>query len=242
MLGIFWSGWWLWAALLFWLGRVNAEPLDQITTLDPTRCGLAFLMIVIFYIGLHACSVHDSCAMKKIISLLFIVSILLTSCGTSTPTGTEESAAYATKTPRVEPTRVVTTNIKVREDALKGLEISVWHPWYGVESSLFDSLVKDFNETNEWGIKVSTESQVNFTNVYENVTASLPTAEKPDLVIALPEHALKWDADGVVTDLTPYVEDPLYGMDSSDIPAVFWDQDRSGEKRVAIPAQRNARF
>jgi membrane-associated protease RseP (regulator of RpoE activity) len=48
VLGIFWSGWWLWAVLLFWLGRVHAEPLDQITTLDPTRRGLAFLMIVIF--------------------------------------------------------------------------------------------------------------------------------------------------------------------------------------------------
>lgn len=48
VMGFFWSGWWLWAALLFWLGRVNAEPLDQITTLDPTRRGLAFFMIVVF--------------------------------------------------------------------------------------------------------------------------------------------------------------------------------------------------
>jgi membrane-associated protease RseP (regulator of RpoE activity) len=50
VLGIFWSGWWIWAALLFWLGRVNAEPLDQITTLDSTRQGLGFLMIVIFFL------------------------------------------------------------------------------------------------------------------------------------------------------------------------------------------------
>jgi membrane-associated protease RseP (regulator of RpoE activity) len=48
VLGIFWSGWWLWAVLLFWLGRVNAEPLDQITTLDPTRRLIAFAMIIIF--------------------------------------------------------------------------------------------------------------------------------------------------------------------------------------------------
>ncbi|MBI5841545.1 MAG: site-2 protease family protein [Chloroflexi bacterium] len=47
-LGFFWSGWWLWAVLLFWLGRVNAEPLDQITTLDPARRGVAALVIVIF--------------------------------------------------------------------------------------------------------------------------------------------------------------------------------------------------
>jgi membrane-associated protease RseP (regulator of RpoE activity) len=48
VLGFFWSGWWLWAALLFWLGRVNAEPLDQITPLDPARRMVARLVIVIF--------------------------------------------------------------------------------------------------------------------------------------------------------------------------------------------------
>ncbi len=46
--GFFWSGWWLWAALLFWLGRVHAQPLDQITTLDPTRRLIAYTMILVF--------------------------------------------------------------------------------------------------------------------------------------------------------------------------------------------------
>jgi len=48
ILGFFWSGWWLWAFLLFWLGRVNAETLDQITQLDPKRRLVAFLVIVLF--------------------------------------------------------------------------------------------------------------------------------------------------------------------------------------------------
>lgn len=48
VLGFFWSGWWLWAVLLFWLGRVNAQPMDQITTLDPTRQLIAYAMIVVF--------------------------------------------------------------------------------------------------------------------------------------------------------------------------------------------------
>ena len=109
-------------------------------------------------------------------------------------------------------------------------------------SSLFDTFVKEFNSQNEWGIIATSQSQVNFTNIYETVTASLPTAEKPDLVIALPEHALEWDADGVVTDLTPYAEDPKYGIDSNDIPFAFWNQDVTSEARVAIPAQRTAKF
>ncbi|HRQ25061.1 MAG TPA: site-2 protease family protein, partial [Anaerolineales bacterium] len=49
-LGFFWSGWWLWAALLFWLGRVNAQPLDQITTLDPARRMVAYAMMLVFFL------------------------------------------------------------------------------------------------------------------------------------------------------------------------------------------------
>jgi len=48
VLGLFWSGWILWAVLLFWLGRVHAQPLDQITPLDPARRALAFGMILVF--------------------------------------------------------------------------------------------------------------------------------------------------------------------------------------------------
>jgi len=48
VLGFFWSGWWLWALMLFWLGRVNAQILDQITPLDSRRKMVAVLVIVLF--------------------------------------------------------------------------------------------------------------------------------------------------------------------------------------------------
>lgn len=48
LLGFVWSGWWLWAFLVFVFGRVHAEPLDQITKLDPTRRALAWLGLLIF--------------------------------------------------------------------------------------------------------------------------------------------------------------------------------------------------
>ena len=47
-LGFVWNGWWLWAALIFFLGRVYAEPLDQITTLDPRRRAVAVLGLIVF--------------------------------------------------------------------------------------------------------------------------------------------------------------------------------------------------
>ena len=53
LLGFFWTGWWLWSFLLFFLvGRTHAEPLDQITPLDPRRKALAVMMLVIFLLVL----------------------------------------------------------------------------------------------------------------------------------------------------------------------------------------------
>lgn len=50
LLGLAWSGWWLWAFLLLFLGRVYAEPLDQITGLDQKRKMVAILGIIIFFL------------------------------------------------------------------------------------------------------------------------------------------------------------------------------------------------
>ena len=50
-LGLFWNGWWIWAVLLLWLGRVHAEPLDQITPLDLNRRAVAALVILIVGCG-----------------------------------------------------------------------------------------------------------------------------------------------------------------------------------------------
>jgi membrane-associated protease RseP (regulator of RpoE activity) len=47
-LGFFWPTWFLWAALIFFFGRIYAEPLDQITELDTKRKVLATLVLVIF--------------------------------------------------------------------------------------------------------------------------------------------------------------------------------------------------
>ena len=48
LLGTVWSGWWLWAFLIFLLGRSHAEPLDQITSLDSRRKALAVFGLVVF--------------------------------------------------------------------------------------------------------------------------------------------------------------------------------------------------
>jgi membrane-associated protease RseP (regulator of RpoE activity) len=48
LLGFAWTGWWLWAALVFFLGRTYATPLNDITPLDPRRRWIAVLGMVLF--------------------------------------------------------------------------------------------------------------------------------------------------------------------------------------------------
>jgi membrane-associated protease RseP (regulator of RpoE activity) len=50
LLGFVWPGWWLWALLIFLLGRFHAEPLDQITPLDSTRQAVAVFGLVLFFL------------------------------------------------------------------------------------------------------------------------------------------------------------------------------------------------
>ena len=49
-LGFVWNGWWLWAILIFFLGRTHAEPMDQITDLDQKRKWLGIFTLVIFFL------------------------------------------------------------------------------------------------------------------------------------------------------------------------------------------------
>ncbi len=48
LLSFAWPGWLIWVLLLFLIGRVYAEPLDQVTPLDSKRKWLAVLALIIF--------------------------------------------------------------------------------------------------------------------------------------------------------------------------------------------------
>ena len=135
------------------------------------------------------------------------------------------------------------SSLNVEKEALNGVQVKVWHPWFGAEASLFESQVAKFNSENEWGILVSAESKGNYNELFLQTDAALQDSGNPQIVIAFPEHALGWQ-DHVV-DLNPYLRDPIYGMSAlelSDFANVVWLQDEVDGKRFGVPAQRTARF
>jgi membrane-associated protease RseP (regulator of RpoE activity) len=50
LLGFIWYGWWLWAVLVFFLGRAYAEPLDQITPLDRKRKIIGYVALAVLFL------------------------------------------------------------------------------------------------------------------------------------------------------------------------------------------------
>jgi len=135
------------------------------------------------------------------------------------------------------------SSLNVEKEALRGVRVKVWHPWFGAPASLFESQVAQFNKENEWGIVVSAEGKENYSELFLQTTNALKDSSNPQVVVALPEHALGWDED--VVDLNTYLHDPEYGMsvlDISDFANAIWLQDEVDGKRFGMPAQRTARF
>ena len=185
---------------------------------------------------------------RWLISLL-LLTLIFSACqptpspGVDAPTSTPR--AIETKVPVPTNTPVAESRLGVEPEALNGLTVDVWHPWYGAPATLFESQVEEFNSTNPWGIVVQAKSLQNYTELYEQTNASVLGPDRPDLVIGLPEYAVEWRAQEAVLDLNPYVSDPLYGLSGAqiaDFPSVFWEQDQVGDMRLGMPAQRTARF
>ena len=182
---------------------------------------------------------------KKLISIFVLSFITLSACTPSTST-------ESTFTPRPPVTEVASTkdtptpaasSLNVDEEALRGAQVTVWHPWFGAEASLFESQVAQFNTENEWGIVVSAESKNNYSELFLQTDAAFSDSTNPNMVIAFPEHAIGWAAH--VVDLNTYVHDSIYGLSSlemADFPTVVWMQDEVDGMRLGMPAQRTARF
>jgi len=135
------------------------------------------------------------------------------------------------------------SSLNVEKEALRGVQIKVWYPYHGAEASLFESQVQQFNKTNEWGVTVIPQGKQNFSELFLQTDMALQGTNYPQVVLALPEHALGWQE--YVVDLNRYLNDAVYGMsalDRSDFANVVWMQDEVDGMRYGVPAQRSARF
>lgn len=201
---------------------------------------------------------------NKISQQLFLVAILLvallSSCEQApTPTPKPEKATPTPRpsrptqagiTPRplgiFTPTTAPTSSLKVDSNDLQGLEILFWHPWSGETGRIVEALVDEFNSSNIWGIEVVADSQTGFDALFENLSTTLETGARPDVIASYFYHGLYWNRTGdKLVELEPYVNDPVWGFseeEQADFYTGMWEQERWDSGRFGLPAQRTAQL
>ena len=181
--------------------------------------------------------------MAKYLALL--LTFFLAACQSSTATPVPSATpASATKTPRPIPTSTPIDTLGIKENDLNGIEIEIWHTWFGAPAALLDLQIAEFNKENDWGIKVRASYRGSYNMLFSDM-ADAEQAERPQIIVALPEQISVWREQGTVKDLTPYISDSIWGFttaERTDFPSAFLEQDQREDSILALPAQRTARF
>jgi multiple sugar transport system substrate-binding protein len=142
---------------------------------------------------------------------VMIVSLLLAACAptaTPTPAPTVQPPAPTVEVkPSVNPT---------------GQKVSFWHVWgTGLPNETMLGIVEDFNASNEWGITVEAVDQGKYSNLEDSFNAAIQSGDFPDLVTGYTNAMANWNAVDAVVDLSPYVNDPFFGLTDADWAAYY---------------------
>ena len=107
------------------------------------------------------------------------------------------------------------------------------------------TILDEFNRTNQWGIHVQVSSYEGFGRLDEAVESAIISDTLPDVLVDYGYQAQHWDGNGVLADLTPYVNDPVWGLSSdeqADFYPDFWAEDLVKSKPQARPGVWESHF
>jgi len=84
---------------------------------------------------------------RKACVALFSVLFIVSACTSSLPTDSSTRTPRPGATPPANASEANTSapaasSLKVQKKALRGVQLKVWHPWFGQEASLFKSQVE----------------------------------------------------------------------------------------------------
>jgi multiple sugar transport system substrate-binding protein len=166
------------------------------------------------------------------------------------PALTQSSQARSTaasSTPRPSPTLTLqpTSAITIKPEELRGALIRFWHPWSGSLGRVTERLVQEFNLTNSWGILVTAVPYAGYDVLASSLETSFQTPAAPQVTLGYLHQSLAWDKSHNLVDLLPYVNDPQWGLTSTeqaDFYPLFWSQDVIDGRRLGIPAFRSGQL
>lgn len=201
---------------------------------------------------------RPSTAAFRLVVLVLLASAVLAACqnfslpqGQETPLPTVTAASGTpqpvdrTPAPSATPTQTeVPEHMLVNPQSLRGLEIVFWYPWSGDAVPVIESMVEEFNRENVWGVRVKARSTGGGGDLYWQVVEARATGSVPDVIAAPPDLLHFWNTQQMVADLTDYESNLDWGLSAAEIAdfyPVFYEQDQSAGRQIAIPAERSAK-
>jgi multiple sugar transport system substrate-binding protein len=173
------------------------------------------------------------------IVLLSAVALILAACPAAAPAGeapaagasagqaateasAEEAAAPAEGSPAL-----------ATEGPLAGVDptgqtIVWWHNHTGDRDTQLKDLIAKFNESNEWGITVDSQSQGGYDEIRDKMNASIAAGEAPAALLAgYQNDEAFYQLNDALVDMNTYVNDPFWGLtdeEKADFFSGFFDQ------------------
>ena len=156
--------------------------------------------------------------MKKIIALALSLG-LLTGCSNKEATTSNEDIVTEIKEP---------------------VEITFWHAMSGDLEKALQSLTNDFTAENP-NIKVTLQNQSSYPELQQKITATVSSPKDlPTMTQAYPDWVFNPIKDGLVTDLTPYIEHDTIGFDNyEDILPSFREASKIEGKIYGMPFNKS---
>lgn len=225
---------------------------------QPTSHGMLKRYLTPFYrftLGLALLLAFTACGQQSSTATIAQPAVQQTvTTQTITPTPEDDQAnsrRKPTTLPAIPPTpnQLTPTNLGVSAADLQGLEVEVWQPWSGATGAALQDILDAYTHSNQWGINVQMHSYEGFGSLDDAVESAITTQTLPDIVVDYGYQAQRWDGSNVLTDLSPYVNDPVWGFsegEQADFLQGFWTNDLVNEananpvKRMGIPLFRSA--
>lgn len=149
---------------------------------------------------------------------------------TSTPIAEIAPTETLTPTQTSTPTPVPTEVVDIWEDVdPTGEEIVFWHTYRGPRGDVLDEIITEFNSNNPYSITVAGERIGNLGDLFDATLASLPSDDRPNLVIAYQNHSATYldFVPGSVVDVSSMVASATWGLgEDPDLIDAFFLADR----------------
>jgi multiple sugar transport system substrate-binding protein len=193
-----------------------------------------------------------------ILVLVFALAIITASCGgdeteptpvpsIATRTPRPSQTVQASVTPTRAPTLVPVPTLPVDESALRGTTVEFWHLHSFLLPSVdgtdtIQTLVDEFNRTNNWGLRVQTRSFNDYAEIFNTIQSSV-YGDLPNLALGYNYQAISlYRSSNLLVDLNPFLYDPRWGLSQEDIAdfyPLFWEQEQDAGALLGLPFYRS---